>query len=943
MAGGPGSRGSSWPGWRGRTREWELVVGLIQAAQVGRGGVLLVEGQSGVGKSRLLDLAAAAAAKAGLEVATGVADELTQLIPLAPLMSALGEPERTLFAGENAGVPDLADNRLLLLEHLQEPLETLVADGPVLLTLDDVQWSDPLTLLALRSMTRELSSYPLVWMLARTVGRGDVPRLDRLFDVLEQDGATRIVLEPLDERAVGKIVIDVLGAAPEPDVLALAHLANGNPFLLVDLLERLKREGVFQVADGRARVVSAGLARAQAVTRERLEELSVRTRHMLQAAGILGRSFSVTDLAEMLGESTSGLLPMLEEAMSAGIVDTAGDELTFRHDLLWQAVVGTIPSAVRRALHHDAGEMLLQRGGSAVPAASHLIHSARRGDASALRELDRAAREVLRSSPQTAADLAARALELSDPADPDWVNRAATAVDALTAIGRLPEAADLARTALGRAPPSHDPHLRCALAYILLLSGQPADAESEAERLLTQNIPDDVRGIAEWTVFWCLICLNDFERGRQRAEAVLAERGRHTDAAVVGAHLLLARFAIADGRVADSFTHLHEAQRIANSGTVEAIQRPYARLLLSLNYRAMRQFELSDIAIQNAEEEISALGLTVLAAGPALFRSVLKLALGRFDDAAAEAQAGMTIADELGTHGFIRVGLSMLALISMRRGDIDTAVRYIERYNSIQAASGMLFGSVWERWVMATVAEAQGDPERAIDILHAIYTNQEERRWALITTPLTAAWMTRLALATGNRRYAQAIVDTVESLARNNPDFPVIAITAAHAYGILHKDPEALASAVADQPEPWARASAAEDLGVLLATTPGTAAREQAVSNLDHALDGYQRVGALRDAARVRARLRTLGVRRRHWAQSQGPAFGWDSLTETERAVAVLIAQGLTNRQAAARMFLSPHTVSTHLRRIFAKLDIASRVELARIVTEEWADPLRDA
>ncbi|MGP4098340.1 helix-turn-helix transcriptional regulator [Nonomuraea sp. KM90] len=942
-AGGPDSRRSSWPGWRGRAREWGLVVGSIKAARAGRGGVLLVEGPSGAGKSHLLGLAAAAAERSGLGVARGVADELTQLIPLAPLLSALGESDRTLFPGRNASVPGPADQRLQLLQELQEPLERLVADGPVLLTLDDVEWADPLTLLALRSMTSDLSSYPLVWMLARTIGRGDAPRLDCLFNVLEKEGATRLELAALDEPAVADVVTDVLGAAPEPDVLALASLAKGNPFLLVDLLEQLNSEGAFQVADGHVHMVSAGLPRVQAVTQERLAQLPVRTRHLLQAAAVLGRSFSVTDLAEMVGESTSGLLSMLEEAMAAGIVEATERELAFRHDLLWQAVVGTLPAAVRRALHHDAAEMLLRRGGSAVPAAAHLLHSAGRGDESALLGLDRAAREVLRSSPQTAADLATRALELSDPADPGWAGRAATAVDALTTIGRLPEAADLARTALGRAPPAQAPHLRCALAYILLLSGRPAEAESEAESLLAQDIPEDLRGIAEWTVFWGLICLNDFGRGRLRAEAVLADRARHTDAAVVGALLLLARLAMVDGRIADSFAHLHEAQRIANSGTVEAIQRPYARLLLSLNYRAMRQFGPSEIAIQDAEEEINALGLTVLAAGPALFRSVLRLAAGRFDDAAAEAKAGMMIADELGTHGFIRVGLSMLAFIAMRRGDIDTAVRHIERYHSINAASGMLFGSVWERWVMAAVAEAQGDPERAIDILHAIYTDQEERRWALTTTPLTASWMTRLALATGNRPYARAIVDTAESLARNNPDFPCLAVTAAHARGLLRQDPGALASAVTDQPEPWARASAAEDLGVLLAARPGTAAREQAVNSLDQALDGYQHVGALRDAARVRARLRALGVRRRHWAQPPRPSFGWDGLTDTEREVAVLVAQGLTNRQAAARMFLSPHTVSTHLRRIFTKLDIGSRVDLARIVTERCPDALRDA
>ncbi|GIH28169.1 helix-turn-helix transcriptional regulator [Acrocarpospora phusangensis] len=889
----------------------------------------------------MLDIAATAAARAGLEVAQGAADELTQLIPLAPLTSALGEQGRALPADDHMNLSGPTDRRLLLVEQLQGPLEQRVAQEPMLLTLDDLHWADPITLLALRSMTRDLASYPLVWMLSRTSGSGDGPHLDYLFNVLERDGAIRITLQALDERAVADVVTDVLGAAPEPDVLALADIVDGNPFLLVDLLDKLNSEGVFHIAEGHARMVSARLPQAQAVTQKRLEELSTPIRHLLQSAGILGRSFSVKDLAEMLSESTSALLPMLEGAMAAGIVEPAGDQLTFRHDLLWQAVVETIPAPVRRALHHDAAEMLLKRGGSAVPAAAHLIHSASRGDDSALLGLDRAAREVLRSSPQTAADLALRALELSGSTDPDWFGRASTAVDALTVIGRLSEAADLARAALARAPACHAPRLRCALAHILLLSGRPADAISEAESLLAQNeLPEDLRGFAEWTMFWGLFWLKDFRKGRHRAEAVLADRERHADAAVVGALLLLARLAVVEGRIGDSYAHLREALHVTEHGTVEAIHRPYARLILSLHHSAVREFDAADIAIQAAEEEINDLGLTVLAAQPALFRSVLNLGVGRLDDAAAEAQAGKMIAEELGTHGFIRVALSILAVIALRQGDIDAAVGHIERFQSIHAAPEMRFGSVWEKWVMAAVAEAQGDPGRAVDVLHAIYTNEEERRWALLTTPLTAAWMTRLALAAANRPYAQAIVDTAEFLARNNPDFPVFAITFAHARGIFHQDPGALAAAV-DQPEPWARASAAEDLGVLWAGASGADASAKAVESLVEALDGFERMGALWDVARVRARLRALGVRRRHWVQSQRPSSGWDSLTDTERAVAGLIARGMTNRQAAERMFLSHHTVSTHLRRMFGKLGIASRAELARIVAEECPELIK--
>ncbi|GAB3900550.1 hypothetical protein GCM10027612_62390 [Microbispora bryophytorum subsp. camponoti] len=899
---------------------------------------MLVEGQPGVGKSRMLDVAAATATRWGFRVVRGVADELAQLMPLAPLISALEESGCPLRTGDN-GVPGPVDRRLLLLERLQGPLEALVAHGPVLLTLDDVHWADPMTLLALRSLTVDFASTPLIWMLARTTGGGDALRLDRMFNTLEREGATRIRLKALDGAAVAEVVTDLLGAAPEPDVLALADIAGANPFLLVDLIEKLNHEGGFRIADGRASLVSTRLPPAQAVTRERLEELSGPTRHMLQVAGVLGRSFSVKDLAEMLGEPTGDLLPMLEEAMSAGIVECTGHELAFRHDLLWEAVTETLSTAVRRALHREAGEMLLKRGGSAIPAAAHLIHSAGHGDVCALRALDRAAREVLHSSPQTAADLAKRALELTDAADPDWVTRAAVAVDALTAIGRLCEAADLAHPALRRAPPALADRLRCALACILLLSGRPADAVSQAESLLSrEDLSHDLRGVAEWTVFWGLISLNDPREGQRRAEAVLADRDGHSGTAVMGALLMLSRCAMVDGRVDDSFGHLNEALRIGNSGAVEAVQKPYTRLLLGHLHRCLCQFDAADLAIRAAEEEIEALGVTVLAAQPALFRSRVKLAAARLDDAAAEAQAGMTMADDMGTRGFIRVGLSILAYIAVRRGDMDAAARNIKRYACEPGAAGMLFGSAWERWVEAVVAEAQGDRERAMDILGPTYTDAEKQRWTLITAPLAAAWMTRLALASGNRAYAQTIVDAADDLARKNPGYPIFAAAAAHARGLLHADPGDLAFAAANHPQLWERASAAEDLGVLLTTSGACADRERAISSLDQAHDGYQQIGALRDAARARARLRALGVRRRHWAQSHQQEFGWDSLTDTERAVAELIARGLTNRRVAAQMFLSPHTVSTHLRRIFAKLDIASRAELARIFAEERPD-----
>jgi len=129
------------------------------------------------------------------------------------------------------------------------------------------------------------------------------------------------------------------------------------------------------------------------------------------------------------------------------------------------------------------------------------------------------------------------------------------------------------------------------------------------------------------------------------------------------------------------------------------------------------------------------------------------------------------------------------------------------------------------------------------------------------------------------------------------------------------------------------RACAAEDLGVLHGRHGD---RDQAIHHLKEALGGYRQAGAERDQARIRRRLRRLGIRRRHWSTPAArPVTGWDSLTGTEQAVAGLVAEGLNNNQVAARMYISTHTVAHHLRQAFRKLSIASRVELTRIVIEQ--------
>ncbi|NEB78408.1 helix-turn-helix transcriptional regulator, partial [Streptomyces sp. SID14478] len=150
-----------------------------------------------------------------------------------------------------------------------------------------------------------------------------------------------------------------------------------------------------------------------------------------------------------------------------------------------------------------------------------------------------------------------------------------------------------------------------------------------------------------------------------------------------------------------------------------------------------------------------------------------------------------------------------------------------------------------------------------------------------------------------------------------------------HAAGLLERNPERVVAAAAGHLDPWAAASACEDAGKLFAAQP--AERQRAVEALESAADGYGNCAAPRDARRVVSRLRSLGVRRGRYPQYAGrDGVTTSALTNTEAAVAELVSQGFTNSQVGERLFISGHTVAFHLKKIFRKMNVASRVELTR-------------
>jgi DNA-binding CsgD family transcriptional regulator len=197
--------------------------------------------------------------------------------------------------------------------------------------------------------------------------------------------------------------------------------------------------------------------------------------------------------------------------------------------------------------------------------------------------------------------------------------------------------------------------------------------------------------------------------------------------------------------------------------------------------------------------------------------------------------------------------------------------------------------------------------------------------------PEGAVLLIRGALAEGDQSRAASLAESMQRLAAITPDNPDLAAAVDHTRGLIEQDPAALERAAASYSAALTRAGALEDAGNAWAEQGN---QDNTVALLGEAYALYERIGAADGMARVRSRLRAAGTRLCHWRHADRPAVGWDSLTDSERRIADLVAEGLSNRQVASRVFLSPHTVAFHLRHVFWKLGVTSRVQLARMAAD---------
>ena len=468
--------------------------------------------------------------------------------------------------------------------------------------------------------------------------------------------------------------------------------------------------------------------------------------------------------------------------------------------------------------------------------------------------------------------------------------------------------------------------MRCALASLLALTGRATEAMTEAQTVLTNSdVPADLRDQATVALMWAWLGLRGNQQADRLAGTILAEPSTKHGELVVAAMVALAVARWDSGRAAEALDLAAQAVRQATDRPYETTHFSPHMFLASALIQVRRLGEATAITDAFDVEGLRPEGITEV------LRARIALAAGRLDDAVALAESASRRVKAGGRFAGDSLAVPVLAAVALRRGDLPKAGEYVQRLPALGHYYPSPYLTDGVRLVEAQVLEARRGPRAALDFLADVLAGLPEHRSVLLTDPASAPWLVRVALAAGDREQAARIVTAIGEVARGNPTLAFIRASAEHAEGLLTSDASLLQHASAQLPDPWARACAVEDQGVLLAA----AGRDrEAIRSLEEALREYDRLGARRGVARTRRRLRQLGVRRGHSTSEKRPAAGWASLTDIEQATARLVAEGLTNQRIADQMFISTHTVAFHLRQVFRKLDIRSRVDLARIALE---------
>jgi DNA-binding CsgD family transcriptional regulator len=884
----------------GRDAELAALSDLLDRARHGTSGTLVLRGDPGIGKTALVSHVIARAD--GFRVIRGAGIEEESELPFAGLHLLLrpaldriealpgvqAEALRGALGLAKAGPPDRFLVGLAVLSLLAE----LAAGQPLLCVLDDAQWLDRASADALLFAARRLDSESIVLLLCARTGS------------LTAAGLPELTLKGLSAQAATELLRD--GLPPSRRYRVLAEAA-GNPLALLELPRML--------AGAQPEVPLPLTDRLRAAFESQLTGLpeATRTALLVAAAEGAGDLAPILHAASVLGAS----LDDLEPARAAGLIEVNGNALTFRHPLIRAAVHHTAPLAQRRAVH-QALAAALDAPGQADRRAWQLAAAASGPDEQIAAALERAAGQVRERSGDTGT-LAwyQRAAELS--ADPVAKARRLTrAAEAVAGSGDLDQAAalagqSLALTATG-ATPEQDRLVAQALqvqATVAFLRGEPATAHRrllEATELIAAVDQEQASALLIEAVHagW-------YAGQEELSEGVLRLEAQRLPPTPLE-RLLLRAVAPILGRPADQLDPngaLAEARSGAAGNVPELVLVCGLALLLG-----------QDEAAQQIGDE---LGRDLRAAGQigwlptALFYSASAQAYaGRHQEAPHTVAEGLRLARDTGQQRWVDAFAEPLALLAAARGD-EQLCRQVAA-----EALGRATRPAWNvPWTSSALGLLDLGLGRAESALARLQTLAEGRKFFHIAATRSTPDLVEAAVRLGRPAAAAEPLALFETWSRNTGQGWTRAL-AHRCRALLDGDEGLFRTALAlheEDSRPFDEARTQLLYGEWLRRDKRKA---DARAQLRVALETFERIGAAPWAERARTELTATGTTGR--AVEQGPSA---SLTPQESQIVRLAAQGLSNKDIAAQLFLSARTVGHHLYKAYPKLGVASRGELA--------------